>query len=364
MLRNKLVLGALVAVTALMCETPRAEAGWWGRGSWGSHGSWGGSSGGGYRHHRHYSYSSSGGSWGSYGSSGGSYGGWGSSGGSSGGWSNISYGFGSWGSGYYGAYSSYGSSGGSSGGYGYYGSHGSSGGGYYVDHGHASDGVIIERGGKPPAPPEDAEEGAEPDAGAQPDSGESDIEYQLGPEAGESTFYRPSRTSALLSVSVPSGAKLIINGLATKSTGARRTFASRGLQAGNRYNYEVRAEIVRDGQTVTETKSVQLVGGQRLDVAFQFDKPAEVAKAKTTLTVNVPADAKLFLAGKEMKAAGAVRQFSTMKLTGDKQWMNYPIRVVTTIGGQEISQEQTVSLEAGQSREVTFDFGPALTASR
>jgi hypothetical protein len=52
-----------------------------------------------------------------------------------------------------------------------------------------------------------------------------------------------------------------------------------GLKPGFSYKYEVRAEIVRDGQLVEEARTVSLTAGERSAVAFGFNKPAESVAA-------------------------------------------------------------------------------------
>jgi uncharacterized protein (TIGR03000 family) len=181
------------------------------------------------------------------------------------------------------------------------------------------------------------------------------------PEA--STYNSPygSRTAATVSVTVPSGAKIYVNGMATTSTGSNRQFISRGLKAGARYSYEVRAEIVRDGKTVTETKQVQLRAGENADLAFALSGEATEQTAgsepvKTKLTVRVPAEAKLYLAGREMQSTGPVREFTTAQLQNGDVWSAYTVRVELERDGQILSKDQTISLAAGETRELTFDF--------
>ncbi|MHB1038042.1 MAG: TIGR03000 domain-containing protein [Pirellulales bacterium] len=173
------------------------------------------------------------------------------------------------------------------------------------------------------------------------------------------------RTSGLLSVQVPEDAKIFINGLPTASTGIQRRYLSRNMEPGSRYTFEVRAEMVRDGKTLTETKVARLEAGQRAKMAFEFSAPAEQAAAspaQTTLILHVPADAVVFLAGKPTRATGAVRQFSSTKVT---EWSRYPVRVVLQRDGRTLAKEETVSLRAGETRELTFDFAsPQLAGVR
>jgi len=47
-----------------------------------------------------------------------------------------------------------------------------------------------------------------------------------------------------------------------------RTFVSPVLEAGKTYTYTVRADVVRDGQTVTETKEVTVRAGETTRATF------------------------------------------------------------------------------------------------
>jgi len=101
------------------------------------------------------------------------------------------------------------------------------------------------------------------------------------PAAGDSTSGRSSarEDGGVLSISVPAQAKVIINGLVTKSTGAHRQYASYGLKPGFVYKYEIRAQIVRDGRLIEDTSTVHLAAGAHKGVAFRFDPKPEEAVA-------------------------------------------------------------------------------------
>lgn len=83
--------------------------------------------------------------------------------------------------------------------------------------------------------------------------------------------------SLLLVVNVPADARVYINDRLTSSTGTRRQFASRGLKPNTPYQYTVRAEIIRDGKTLTDTQVVQLGSGKQAQVAFAFENVTRVA---------------------------------------------------------------------------------------
>ncbi len=91
------------------------------------------------------------------------------------------------------------------------------------------------------------------------------------PAIPESSEIPTAANSGLLTVWVPYDAKVTVNGLVTKSTGSRRRFVSYGLKPGFTYTYVVRAEIVRDGRVIEDSRTITLTTGQRTAVAFGFN---------------------------------------------------------------------------------------------
>ena len=180
------------------------------------------------------------------------------------------------------------------------------------------------------------------------------------PATTDSPTYAPSNNSALLWVKVPVDAKVFINDRPTTNTGTDRRYISGEMQSGGQYRYIVRAEFVRNGQTVSENKTIQLTAGQTANLDFTQGESrvqtAGSAEPRTTLIVRVPAEAKLFLAGQEVKTTGPVRKFSTTELPAASQWANYAIRAVIEKDGQQQVREQTVSLKGGESSDVSVDF--------
>lgn len=95
----------------------------------------------------------------------------------------------------------------------------------------------------------------------------------FAPPLGTGSFYSPTPSAAdsgLLTIYVPADAKVTVNGHVTKSTGTKRQYVSYGLQPGMSYKYEIKAEVVRDGQIVDEVRTVVLTAGSRNTVAFSF----------------------------------------------------------------------------------------------
>jgi uncharacterized protein (TIGR03000 family) len=86
------------------------------------------------------------------------------------------------------------------------------------------------------------------------------------PEGATSQAARP----ATLVVTLPADARLTVDNTPTRLTSARRVFNSPPLQPGRSYRYTLKAEIVRDGQTLTTTRDVNVRAGQETDVNLEF----------------------------------------------------------------------------------------------
>lgn len=77
---------------------------------------------------------------------------------------------------------------------------------------------------------------------------------------------------------------------------------------------------------------------------------------KTMLTLHVPADAKVTLAGVETKQTGEVRQFATTKLASGQHWNDYKIVVESSHDGQVQREEKTITLTGGQNEDLAINF--------
>jgi uncharacterized protein (TIGR03000 family) len=105
---------------------------------------------------------------------------------------------------------------------------------------------------------------------------------QVSPPAGPSGSPAPEqvpapkkeegKTTALdrarLIITLPEDAKLYVDDQLTKATSDRRVFSSPGLDEGQTYYYVLRAEVVRDGKTQSETKRVLLHAGEVVETSF------------------------------------------------------------------------------------------------
>lgn len=329
---TRLVAVAVVAAGIVAVATSDAFAR--SRGSWGSYGSYGSSGS--------YSGGSYGGSYASYGyassGSSGSYASYSSSG------SSGSYGrpglFARWharkaAKHSYGSYGSYGSSGSSasSGSYGSYSTYSSSG-------SSASSGsygsTIYESYPAEEATPAVPAEAAPTEA---------------TPPAAPSA----SATEATIFVSLPADAKVFVNDLATTSTGTERHFVSRGLKPGRSYSYKLRVQFDRDGKPVTEDKVVRLAAGENIQLAFGGAETADKT-AQTELKLNVPAGAKVTLAGAATEQTGETRSYTTDSLAPGQKWNGYTVRVELEQDGKTLVEEKTLDIEGGKTYELAFEL--------
>lgn len=85
-----------------------------------------------------------------------------------------------------------------------------------------------------------------------------------------------------------------------------------------------------------------------------------VAKAaptvKTQLTLTVPAEAKVTLAGVETKQTGEVRTFATTKLASGEVWNDYKVVIEMNRDGKTVREERVISLVGGQNQDLAMNF--------
>jgi uncharacterized protein (TIGR03000 family) len=89
------------------------------------------------------------------------------------------------------------------------------------------------------------------------------------PEGGKEEVNAPA--PATIIVTLPAEAKLLIDNAPTTSTSNTRVFVSPSLTPGKEFHYELKAEVVRDGKTVTAAKTVAVRAGAETRV--QIDMP-------------------------------------------------------------------------------------------
>lgn len=73
---------------------------------------------------------------------------------------------------------------------------------------------------------------------------------------------------AYITLNVPADAKVTIDGAATTSTSSVRVFSTPELAPGAVYYYTIRAEVVRDGQTLSATEKVAVEAGAKAELSL------------------------------------------------------------------------------------------------
>jgi uncharacterized protein (TIGR03000 family) len=105
-----------------------------------------------------------------------------------------------------------------------------------------------------------------PGAVAPADSGSEGLPSPKPEDKDKSKTEATNR--ARLIVEVPADARLYIDDRAMKTTSDVRTFSTPDLEPGQLYYYEVRAEVVRDGKPVSQTKRVIVRAGATVRASF------------------------------------------------------------------------------------------------
>lgn len=118
----------------------------------------------------------------------------------------------------------------------------------------------------PPAPPGGAPKG-------------EGVPAPMPKKAGE-------QASARVTVTVPTDARVWVDNVECPLSSSVRSFNTPALDVGTRYTYNIKAEIVRDGRTVSETQRIILVPGQETRVDFTSNGGAVATAARGVLTAS------------------------------------------------------------------------------
>jgi uncharacterized protein (TIGR03000 family) len=89
---------------------------------------------------------------------------------------------------------------------------------------------------------------------------------------------------------------------------------------------------------------------------------ASAPAVKTSLTMHVPADAKVTLAGVDTKQTGETRQFATTRLPAGQSWDGYKVVVELNKNGQTLHEERTIKLVGGEAQELSVNFDSTTVA--
>jgi uncharacterized protein (TIGR03000 family) len=100
----------------------------------------------------------------------------------------------------------------------------------------------------------------------------------VSPGTMQSFYYNPGMNlnqgnqgnQATIIVQLPADATLTVDGERTQSTSGTRVFVSPPLEPGKKYQYNLRAEVNRDGRRETTSRTVDVRAGQTSEVNIDF----------------------------------------------------------------------------------------------
>jgi uncharacterized protein (TIGR03000 family) len=92
-------------------------------------------------------------------------------------------------------------------------------------------------------------------------------------QSGESTA-----SPAHITVRLPADARLTVDGVDCPLTSDTRTFETPALVPGQKYYYLLKAEVVRNGRTIAQTRRADFHSGERVRVSFDLGTTAVSAR--------------------------------------------------------------------------------------
>jgi uncharacterized protein (TIGR03000 family) len=191
--------------------------------------------------------------------------------------------------------------------------------------------------------PDDPDAPADPDDPADPES-PGDAPKASDPDA-----------AVTIDLHIPADARVKINGHITRQTGIHRHYTSK-IPAGSTASvFTIEAEIVRAGQQIRQTRTLSLGPGQTTSLTMDL---LDKGTTTTSLTLDVPAEARVTLQGQETSMRGEIRLFRTHSLSPGQTWKGYTVEVQHQQDGKTVSSRVTIDLVGGQTHRLTIPVRP------
>ena len=195
-------------------------------------------------------------------------------------------------------------------------------------------------------PTDDPDAPADPDVPADPDDLDS-------PDASDPD------AAVTIDLHLPANARVTINGYSTRQSGLHRRFTSKIPAGSQTSSFSIEASIIRDGQQIRQTRTVSLRPGQSTSLSMDL---LGSGITTTSLTLQVPAGARVVLQGQETSMHGETRVFHTRSLSPGQTWKGYMVEVQHQQDGKTISSRQAIDLVGGQSYQLTIPASPPAIA--
>ncbi|MBL8800160.1 MAG: TIGR03000 domain-containing protein [Planctomycetia bacterium] len=108
-----------------------------------------------------------------------------------------------------------------------------------------------------------------PAMAAAPVAPQAFVAQQVARPAPAAVQPAAAKVASQITVRLPENARLYVNDDQCTLTSETRSFQTPQLKSDKEYSYTLRAEVVRDGRTVSEVKRVTFKGGEQVDVQFK-----------------------------------------------------------------------------------------------
>lgn len=90
------------------------------------------------------------------------------------------------------------------------------------------------------------------------------------------------------------------------------------------------------------------------------DDTTFMSRGKAILTLDVPAEAKVFINDKLTTTEGTRRSYASRNLDHGQEY-RYRVKVVTQVEGQEVVKSRVIKMRGGETNLVAFNFDPVIT---
>jgi uncharacterized protein (TIGR03000 family) len=199
-------------------------------------------------------------------------------------------------------------------------------------------------------------------ATTMPRAGEGSREMPKVPDSDQES--RAGNTATVV-IRAPAGVRVTVDGQDTGRQAPEATFNTPALQPGQTYSYQFKAEVVRDGQPVSEVKKVLVRAGERSVVDFNhLAPPAREVSRVAVVTFEAPEDARVWVAGVRWPLSRTQRSFNTPELEPGKTYF-YEVKAEVVRDGKVQSEQQRIAVTPGKHITVEFkNLSPVQTVSR
>lgn len=162
-----------------------------------------------------------------------------------------------------------------------------------------------------------------------------------------------SANQATIVVTLPADARLFAEGQPIDLTGTVRTFRTPPLpELGRTYEYVLRMEVQRNGQTVRKEETVKLEAGKVTRV--NFPEPAPGSGNTARIDVRFPTDATLIVEGQIWNSNAGHAVIRTPELRPGKDHF-YQLKVEVVRRNERHTLTRDLAFRAGQELRVEFE---------